>query len=113
MDSNNDFTVDEKRYGNLSNFVKELHNAGMHFVPILDPGVSGCEPRGSYPPYDLGVQLNAFVNDVDGKPFVGKVWNKNCTVFPDFTNPDTGIYWTTMIKKFHDSVAFDGLWIVS
>lgn len=112
MEKNNDFSVNTKTFANLSDFVNEIHQAGMHFIPILDPGVSACEPPGSYPPYDVGIQSDVFVKDVDGKPFVGKVWNYNCTVFPDFTNPATSNYWTAMVKDLHRRISFDGLWIV-
>jgi len=45
----------------------------MHYVPILDPGVSAAEPPGSYPPYDEGIKQDIFVKDSKGKPFVAKV----------------------------------------
>lgn len=113
MENNNDFTVDEKRYGDLLAFVKEVHDAGMHYVPILDPGIAGCEPNGTYPPYDDGLALDIFVKSDNVSLLVGKVWNRNCTVFPDFTNPRTIIYWSKQIKGFHSRIPFDGLWIVS
>lgn len=50
----------------------------MHFVPILDPGVSGSEPKGTYPPYDRGIEMDIFVKDSNGKkPIIGKVSEKN------------------------------------
>jgi len=45
----------------------------MHYVPILDPGVSAAEPPGSYPPYDEGIKRDILVKDHTGKPFVAKV----------------------------------------
>ena len=45
---------------------------GMNYVLILDPGVSGSEKAGSYPPYDQGLKQGVFVMD-GKKPFVGKV----------------------------------------
>ncbi|KAL0279779.1 UNVERIFIED_CONTAM: hypothetical protein PYX00_001264 [Menopon gallinae] len=111
MANNNDFTIDEKKYSDLSGFVKEVHDAGMHYIPILDPGIGGCEPNGTYPPYDDGIALDIFVKADKDNVFVGKVWNRNCTVFPDFTNPKTSVYWSKHISRFHSKIPFDGLWI--
>ena len=52
----------------------------MHYIPIIDPGVSGNEPRGTYPPYDMGAEINVFVRNSSDQPFVGRVWNPVNTV---------------------------------
>ncbi|KAL0280250.1 UNVERIFIED_CONTAM: hypothetical protein PYX00_001598 [Menopon gallinae] len=111
MKNQNDFTIDEEKFGNLSQLVKDIHSVGMHYVPILDPGVSASEPAGSYPPYDDGVAMDIFIKDHEGKIFIGKVWNPNTTVFPDFTNPKTQEYWTKQIRGLKKKLDFDGLWI--
>lgn len=113
MNKRNDFTYDKKNYGDLPDFVEEVHKSGMRYVPILDPGISGCEPNGTYPPYDEGIASDVFVKNSDGGIFVGKVWNPKCTVFPDFTAPNAGEYWFNQIKKLYNEIPFDGLWIVS
>lgn len=113
MNERNDFTYDKKNYGDLPEFIDELHKSGMHYVPILDPGISGCEPNGSYAPYDEGLLADAFVKNNDGSIFIGKVWNSKCTVFPDFTSPNAVLYWCKQIQKFYEKISFDGLWIVS
>ncbi len=41
-----------------------------------------------------------------------KVW-PGATAFPDFTNPDSIVWWTNMAAAYHDIVPFDGMWIVS
>ena len=35
------------------------------------------------------------------------------TAFPDFTNPVAVDYWYDSISNFHETLSFDGLWIVS
>lgn len=39
----------------------------------LDPGVSAAEKLGTYPPFDKGLEMNIFIKNSTGQPFVGKV----------------------------------------
>ena len=57
----------------MGEFVSELHNASMHYVLILDPGVSASEPPGAYPPFDEALQMHVLVRNASNQPFVGKV----------------------------------------
>ena len=43
---------------------------------------------------------------------IGEVWPGQ-TAFPDFTNPNTSLWWTNLASRFHDLIPFDGIWIVS
>ena len=43
---------------------------------------------------------------------VSQVWPGQ-TAFPDFTNPETILWWRDCIQSFHSTVKLDGLWIVS
>ncbi|XP_014243095.1 lysosomal alpha-glucosidase-like [Cimex lectularius] len=111
MDNHNDFTIG-KNFKEMPNAVKYLHSQNMRAVLILDPGVSASEPRGSYPPYDAGLKQDVFIKDYTGKkPLIGKVWNRNSTVFVDFYAKNVLKYWTNMLKDLHDKVPFDGIWI--
>lgn len=86
----------------------------MHYIPLIDAGISGFEDNGSYPPLDEGMKQDIFIKDgTSNKPFFGKVWNHVSTVWPDFTNPRTVDYYTNMMSNMHDSFAYDGAWIVS
>jgi len=111
MNSSNDFTYDKEKFKNLPEFVEELHKLGMHYIPLIDPGVSGSEKPGTYPPYDEGLQLDIFIKNSSGQPFVGKVWNRVSTVWPDFTHPRTVDYWVQQLGRFHHEIPFDGAWI--
>ena len=73
----------------------------MHYIPIIDPGVSGNEPRGTYPPYDMGAEINVFVRNSSDQPFVGRVWNPVNTVWPDFTHPRAAEYWGALFKGLY------------
>ncbi|XP_018325921.1 lysosomal alpha-glucosidase isoform X3 [Agrilus planipennis] len=111
MQNRNDFTLDQQNFGELPAFVNELHALGMHYIPIIDPGISGSEKLGSYPPYDIGLKMDIFVKNSSGKPLVGKVWNSGSTVWPDFTLPNTTDYWVLMLRNMHQLFPFDGAWI--
>lgn len=85
----------------------------MHYIPLIDAGISGSENAGTYLPYDEGLKEDIFVKDGEtGQPFVGKVWNLVSTVWPDFTHPKTKDYYYRMMSNMHDNFAYDGAWIV-
>ncbi|XP_017791091.1 PREDICTED: lysosomal alpha-glucosidase-like [Habropoda laboriosa] len=112
MDKNNDFTYNLNKFKDLPRFVNEIHSRGMHYIPLIDAGVSGSECNGTYLPYDEGVKDDIFIKDeATGRPFVGKVWNFVSTVWPDFTNPKTQNYYLRMMNNTYDSFAYDGAWI--
>ncbi|KAK9880765.1 hypothetical protein WA026_013086 [Henosepilachna vigintioctopunctata] len=111
MNNSNDFTYDKKNFGGLPKFIEELHQNGMHYIPLIDAGVSASEQKGTYPPYDEGVKMDIFVKNSSDEIFIGKVWNKGSTVWPDFTHPNTVDYWTMLLKDLHEQIAFDGAWI--
>lgn len=81
MDNRNDFTYDKVNFKGLPQFVKDLHAKGMHYIPLIDPGVSAGEKPGSYPPFDKGMAMDIFVKNSSGQPFTGKV-----TPFSDLFN---------------------------
>lgn len=73
MNNSNDFTYNKEKFKELPEFVKELHSKGMHYIPLIDPGVSASEQSGSYTPYDKGIEMDIFVKNSSGQPFIGKV----------------------------------------
>ncbi|KAH9517561.1 hypothetical protein DERF_008227 [Dermatophagoides farinae] len=112
MDSNNDFTYDEKNFKGLPDFInKVLHKNGMKFIPMFDPGISAGEAPNSYQPFDVGLQMNVFIKNSSDHVFYGKVWNRKSTVWPDFFHPNATLYWTRMLSQYHKTISFDGAWI--
>lgn len=77
MDKHNDFTYDISTFVGLPEFVKDLHDQGRRYVILIDPGVSGSEISGTYPPYDRGVELDVFIKNSTGQIFIGKVSSKH------------------------------------
>ena len=107
----NDFTLDEKRFGGLPKFVDHLHDIGMHYIQIKEPGISGGEKPGTYAPYDDGVKMDIFVKNSSDKILIGYTWNKSGkTVYIDFTKPESTQYWTKLFVDYHKKVAIDGSW---
>lgn len=111
MEDANMFTMNKVTFKDLPEFVDDLHKKGMHYVPLIDPGISGSEKPGTYPPYDRAIEMGILIKNGSDDPFIGKVWNTKSTVWPDFTNPKTEEYWGEMFKLQHDMFEFDGAWI--
>ena len=60
MDSYKDFTYDPERFADLQDFIYELHNNSMHYVPIIDAGIAKRAP-GEYSVYDKGHDADVFI----------------------------------------------------
>uniref|UniRef100_A0A3B3QRW4 P-type domain-containing protein n=1 Tax=Paramormyrops kingsleyae TaxID=1676925 RepID=A0A3B3QRW4_9TELE len=113
MEEKKDFTYDLVKFKDLPQFADYMHAAGQKYVLILDPAIA-ISPRvnGPYASYDRGNQKKVWVTEADGEtPLEGEVWPGQ-TVFPDYTNPACKEWWTDEIRKFHEEVKHDALWIV-
>lgn len=109
MNRHNDFTYDHDKFKGLPEFVEKLHAQNMHYVLLLDPGVS---QEDNYRAYSLGQEMDVWIRNATNQTLVGKVWNDSGrTVFPDFSNPRSIEYWATLFKEFQSVVKFDGAWI--
>lgn len=73
MNNSNDFTYDKINFKGLPAFVKELHKRNMHYIVLVDPGISASELPGSYSPYDKGIEMDIFIKNSSNQPLVGKV----------------------------------------
>ncbi|CAF98114.1 unnamed protein product, partial [Tetraodon nigroviridis] len=111
MDRKLDFTLDSN-FSSLPDMIADLHAHHQRYVLILDPGISSTQPEGSYWPYEDGMKRDVFIRDWEGNVILGKVW-PGLTAYPDFSNAETHEWWYDSLKRFHQKVPFDGLWIVS
>ena len=110
-----DFSVNKTSFGDLGKFVKELHGKNMHFVPIIDAGISIKTAGDTANWYEIGKKRNVFIKscrnpDLFGGSIVGSVWPKHA-VFVDFFNPNATDYWKEGLNHLHDIVPFDGVWL--
>merc|ERR1712000_699023 len=110
MEAYRDFTTDPANFplDEVRKFVDGLHDDGMKFVPIIDPGIM---VYAGYDAYETGLKEGVFVKDITGEGFyLGQVW-PGPTYFPDFLHPSAQDYWTAQLQNFYDMVPVDGLWI--
>ena len=89
MDGFRVFTVDPRRFPDLPALVAELDKQGIKVVTIIDPGVKQDK---AFPLYEDGLRNNVFCRLSNGELLVGVVWPGK-TVYPDFTNPQTRLWW--------------------
>jgi alpha-glucosidase (family GH31 glycosyl hydrolase) len=74
MASHLDFTYDNRTFHGLPDLVRTLQSEGLHYVNIIDPGISSTQPAGSYPAYDDGIKRGIFINKSDSNvPIIGQV----------------------------------------
>jgi lysosomal alpha-glucosidase len=69
-----DFTYDSQRFHDLPKLVRSLQAYGIHYVNIIDPGISSTQPAGSYPAYDDGIKRDIFMKKFNSTELItGKV----------------------------------------
>ncbi|EFA78629.1 alpha-glucosidase [Heterostelium album PN500] len=109
MDRYEDFTLDPVNYpeSEMTAYVDWLHSNNQHYIMIVDPGI---HTNDTYEPYSQLTNIEGFIKASDGTPFVGVVW-PGSTIFPDFFNPKTNIFWKNWLQTFQETVAYDGVWI--
>lgn len=105
MDSFKIFTFDKNRIPNPKAVNDYLHQKGFKSVWMIDPGVKAEK---GYFVYDSGSKGDHWVQNKDKKEFNGKVWPGMCA-FPDFTRPETRLWWGGLYKDFM-AQGVDGVW---
>ncbi len=105
MERFKDFTIDEGRFPDFLQFVKEMEQEHIHLVPIIDAGVKIEE---GYEVYEEGLEKGYFCKDKEGKEFVGAVWPGKVH-FPDVLNKDARKWFGSKYKYLLDQ-GIEGFW---
>nr|XP_043630847.1 alpha-xylosidase 1-like [Erigeron canadensis] len=108
MDGHKDFTLNPTAYPQpkLFDFLKRIHARGMKYIVLIDPGIG---VNSTYGVYQRAIAKDVFIK-YEGKPYLAQVW-PGAVNFPDFLNPATVDWWGDEIRRFHEMVPVDGLWI--
>lgn len=99
------FTFNQKRFPNPKGMTEKLANQNVKPISIIDPGVK-IDP--GYFMYDEGVEQGHFAKNPDGTIYEGAVW-PGPSVFPDFTQEKTRLWWGEKIRKLTDA-GIRGIW---
>lgn len=100
-----DFTVDEEKFPNFSDFVNGMKEKNVHLVPIIDAGV---KIEKDYWVYEEGVKHDYFCKDKDGNDFVGAVWPGRVH-FPDMLNSKARAWFGEKYRGLIEQ-GIDGFW---
>lgn len=103
MEDYKDFTVEQKKFPDFSNYVEKLKKDGIRLVPIIDAGI---KMQDGYDVYEQGKPF--FCKDKDGNDFIAGVWPGD-SVFPDFLNKDARNFFGANYKKLTD-LGIEGFW---
>ncbi|WOK93461.1 hypothetical protein Cni_G02159 [Canna indica] len=108
MDAAKDFTLDPVNYprAKLLQFLDRIHSQGMKYIVLIDPGIA---VNSSYGVFVRGMEKDVFIKH-RGKPYLAQVW-PGPVYFPDYLNPNGVSWWMDEIRRFHELVPVDGLWI--
>ncbi len=101
-----DFTIDASRFPDMPALTAWLHTNGFHVVPILDPAIA---VDNAYPVYQSGTASDIWVQNSGGMPYEANS-TPGYAVWPDFTMPAAGSWWTGLCRDFMAN-GVDGLWI--
>ncbi len=105
MERYKDFTVNEDRFPDFAELVKQMREQGIHLVPIIDGGV---KKEDGYDVYEEGKKNGYFCKDAKGEDFVIGVWpGRSC--LPDMLNEEAGRWFAGKYKILLDK-GIDGFW---
>ena len=104
------FTLDTQNFGDLPNFINNIHKKRAKFIPIIDIGFSYDQNDMSI--YNkIGDENNLFIKSgYTKKNLFGKVWPKK-NAFPDFFNPNIYKIWDFGLDNYLKIVDYDGIWL--
>ena len=102
------FTLNKDAFSDLPNLIHEMHEKNYKFVPIVDIGFPMKEEDEFYM---MGKETNAFIkSNYTKEDLVSHVWPGRA-VFPDFYQESAVDLWKYAMKKYYETVKYDGIWL--
>lgn len=105
MERFKDFTVNQERFPDFPEFVKEMKAQHIHLVPIIDAGVKVEE---GYDVYEEGIEKGYFCKKENGEYFVAGVWPGKVH-FPDVLNKEAREWFGNKYQVLLDQ-GIEGFW---
>lgn len=105
MERFKDFTVNQERFSDFPEFVKEMKAQHIHLVPIIDAGVKVEE---GYDVYEEGIEKGYFCKKENGEYFVAGVWPGKVH-FPDVLNKEAREWFGNKYQVLLDQ-GIEGFW---
>lgn len=102
------FKLNDVDFPNFKQWIDELHEKNMKFVPIIDPGLDDSYPESEYPYYAEAERQGLFIKHESGETLKAKVWSKAFNGWIDFTHPNSTNFWLDTFKKWNEETGFDG-----
>ena len=93
QDGRRTFTWDQTQFPDPAQLIRDLLQINFKTTLIEDPGI---HVDNSYHAYQSGLAGDHFIHTEQGPIFEGPAWPGFCA-FPDFTRPDTRIWWGDLI----------------
>ncbi|GMT14982.1 hypothetical protein PFISCL1PPCAC_6279 [Pristionchus fissidentatus] len=126
MERYKDFTTGKDAWGGFGDYVKQMHEWGMHNILIFDPAIQadydsfqrGLNSGASFISWERPDEVMHSIQDLypmakNTQIMLVVVWPDRHVGFPDFLDPSnaTQQWWIEEFKRYHDDVPFDGAWI--
>ena len=105
MERFKDFTVNQERFPDFPEFVKEMKAQHIHLVPIIDAGVKVEE---GYDVYEEGIEKGYFCKKENGEYFLAGVWPGKVH-FPDVLNKEASEWFGNKYQVLLDQ-GIEGVW---
>lgn len=102
----NTFTVNETSFPLNNKTI--MQDIDKRIVPILDVAI-GLELKHLQVRTDA-INYNVAIKDIEGAIHIGRVW-PGFTLFPDFENPTTKIFWQNYTYHFMKEYNISSFWL--
>lgn len=99
------YTIDDKKFPNITNLIKTLSKDGVSVIPIIDPAVKKLD---GYFLYDYMKEHDLFAK-YNNEDYVNVVWPGD-SCYPNYFKKETRNYLTDVTEEFLDKYKFGGIW---